>query len=815
MKTFTFVIGILLSAIASYAVAPTGGDGNAPSGIRTSDNPPTVNAEPFSVCIEAENSNGTGPITEDPNASNGKTRGAQDNWDHYVDYEVFGAPAGRYALTIRYYAEGDAWTWLSINGAETAPVVGLPATNSWNIVWGERTIDVTLTEGYSKIRIGGLPSHSPARQDRICLVRTGDTGQPVSCDYKIRPFSVEIHPIYTPGQTMNLSAKCTGGDCGATTFAWSGNGIALNGETISTAAPMAVGDYFYSVTASKPGCPDTTATMQIRVQNTPVECDYIVGTVVSDYTPSCGQGMWAIADCNGFGCVGLDYKWSGPGLDISGPGESSVNFYAPSQNGTYTYTRTTSKPGCPDNVTEFKLIITDCGDGPFKVCLEAEDAGGTGPVTTDPNASGGKTRGGQDRQDYSVYYLVHDVQVDGPHAITFRYYAEANTAIEVQLNSEPYPYKIELPASNSWNIVWKEHTLVFGLRKGLNIIILKGLPGYSPVRHDRMCIEQLPGTGVSCDFNVTANASTTSPQCGSWFTLSGDCTGPDCGSIFYNWHGPDGFGRYTQNIDVQAPSANGIYTYTLVAGREGCVSKNIPVDIMVNSCPTSGGSTYACVEAENAMSNGATSSDPNASNGQTRGSQNDYNYYVDYQLDNFAAGTYPVTLRYYAEATAKVSVSVNGGVILPEVQLPPTNSWNIVSREETFWVTLVPGQNTIRIQGLSGPAVRQDKICVGNVQSNARMAAPEFISTPTDLTLLQAYPNPAPGEFKASFHLKMGEAATIRVTDVQGKVWHTRSVSGKGSHEERIKLDHAPAGIYLLQVKKPDSVETKKILLTR
>ena len=95
------------------------------------------------------------------------------------------------------------------------------------------------------------------------------------------------------------------------------------------------------------------------------------------------------------------------------------------------------------------------------------------------------------------------------------------------------------------------------------------------------------------------------------------------------------------------------------------------------------------------------------------------------------------------------------------------------------------------------------------------MAAPEFISTPTDLTLLQAYPNPAPGEFKASFHLKTGEAATIRVTDVQGKVWHSRSVKGKGPHEERISLGNAPAGIYLLQVKKPDSVETKKILLTR
>jgi hypothetical protein len=815
MKTCTFVICFLLSAIASYATASTGGYPGNSADITATGNRPTAISEPFSVCVEAEDSDGTGPITEDANASNGKTRGSQTEWAHQVNYEVFGAPAGRYQMTIRYYAEGDAWTWVSVNGAETAPVVGLPATNSWNIVWGERTININLTEGYNKITIGGLPFHSPTRQDRICLVRTGDTNQPISCDFNIRPYSVEPYPIYTPGQTMNLSAKCTGGDCSATSFAWSGAGVTTSAETISLAAPTTLGYYTYTVTASKPGCADTTATMQIRVQTTPAICDYIVGTIVSDYTPTCGQGISAHADCNGIGCVGLNYKWTGPGVDISGPTSSSINFYAPSQNGTYTYTRTTSKPGCPDKTGDFKLTITDCGDGPFSVCLESEDAGGTGPVTEDANASGGKTRGGQDRSDYSVSYIVHDVQVEGPHAITFRYYAEANTAVEVQTNGEIYPHKIELPASNSWNIVWTERTLVFALKKGLNIINVKGLPGYSPVRHDRICIVEMPGTPPSCDFNVTASASTPNPACGSQFTMTANCSGPDCGSVYYNWYGDNGFGRYTQTIDVTAPSANGSYSLSVSVGKDGCAQKIIYVPFDVTSCPTSGGETSACVEAEHSASNGSGTSDPNASNGQTRGSQNNYDYYVDYQLNNFAAGSYPVRLRYYAEASAQVSVSVNGNIAIQTVQLPPTGSWNIVAREETFWVTLPAGNSTIRIQGLPGAACRQDKICVGNTQNNARMAVPELLQTQADIPLLQAYPNPAPGEFKAVFHLKTGETGSMQVTDVQGKVWHTRNVSGKGTHEERINLGNAPAGIYLLQVKKPDSVETKKVLLTQ
>lgn len=95
------------------------------------------------------------------------------------------------------------------------------------------------------------------------------------------------------------------------------------------------------------------------------------------------------------------------------------------------------------------------------------------------------------------------------------------------------------------------------------------------------------------------------------------------------------------------------------------------------------------------------------------------------------------------------------------------------------------------------------------------MAAPESLQSQSDIPVLQAFPNPASSEFKAAFYLKPGQAGTIQVTDVQGKIWQTRHVKGKGSHEERINLGNAPSGIYLLQVKKPDAVETKKILIVR
>jgi len=794
MKTFTFVICILLSAIASYATAAASGS-----------------PAPFTVCLEAEKGNGDGPFSPDPNASNGLTRGAQNGPEYFVEYVTNVPSTSKYKVTLRYYAERNALVNVSVNGGKPFQVE-LPASHSWNIAWTEHTIEVNLIGSTNRIRIQELPGYD-VRQDKICWTEIPGTEWTITCDYQVNPWAVGNPPSYQPGQTVTLDARCSGSDCDVASMAWIGNEMIFSGEVASFAAPATPGDYTYTLFATRYGCTtDTSVNLTIHVQNTSAECDYVVGSILSDYTPACGQGMSVSADCFGTGCAGLTYKWNGPGLDAWG---STVNFYAPTQNGTYTYTRTSSKPGCADQTSDFQLTVTSCGDGPYSICLEAENALGSGPITEDPNASGGKTKGGQDRQDYTVSYQVHDVQAEGPHAITFRYYAEANTAIEVTINNEIFPYKIELPSSDSWNIVWTERTVVFALQKGLNFIEVKGMPGYSPVRHDKICIEQTPGTPPACDFVVVPHLSTFTPQCGSQITLSSNCSGADCGPVFYNWYGPDGYARYTKTIDVPVPAANGTYYYTLVAGKEGCASRHIPVSFTVNDCASPSGETSACVEAENMASNGAGTSDPNASNGQTRGSQNNYDYYVDYQLNDFAAGTYAVRLRYYAEASAQVSVSVNGNIAIAALQLPPTYSWNIAAREETFYITLAEGQNTIRIQGLPGAAARQDRICVGNSQNNARIAVPEFLQTQSDASLLQAYPNPASGEFKAVFNLPTGKPATVRVVDVQGKIWHSRNVAGKGTHEERINLGNAPAGIYLLEVKKPDSVETKKILLTR
>jgi hypothetical protein len=131
MKTCTLLICLLFLVNASYATVMEGGYPGKPIDIDLINSPNHVpgKVEPFSVCLEAENSNGTSPVTDDPNASNGKTRGDQNNWDHYVEYAVNGVlAAGEHQLTIRYYAVGDATVSISVNGVMKVPV-GCAACN--------------------------------------------------------------------------------------------------------------------------------------------------------------------------------------------------------------------------------------------------------------------------------------------------------------------------------------------------------------------------------------------------------------------------------------------------------------------------------------------------------------------------------------------------------------------------------------------------------------------------------------------------------------------------------------------------------------
>ncbi|WP_353719555.1 hypothetical protein [Dyadobacter sp. 676] len=320
MKTCTLVICLLLSALGVYATAPADGDAGTASKV-------AAVAEPFTICLEAENANSDAPVSGDPNASNGEARGAQNTWDYFVEYQTDVPTAGKYLITLRYNAEQDSPVNVSINAGTSTQIV-LPASYSWNIAWKEHTFEVDLPAGNNRIRIKELPGYN-VRQDKVCWTENGPS-DPV-CEFEIAPSTAARYEL---GDDMAFFANCSGANCDEVTFTWTGNGILRYGNIIGLKTPSVPGTYTYDLFATKSGCSNKTGSVTVEVVITP-GCDYNVSASVSNATPQCSEPITLSAQCTGPDCDGVRYSWGGGGLNVSGqsitvpapPGKRNIQLF--------------------------------------------------------------------------------------------------------------------------------------------------------------------------------------------------------------------------------------------------------------------------------------------------------------------------------------------------------------------------------------------------------------------------------------------------------------------------------------------------------
>lgn len=246
----------------------------------------------------------------------------------------------------------------------------------------------------------------------------------------------------------------------------------------------------------------------------------------------------------------------------------------------------------------------------------------------------------------------------------------------------------------------------------------------------------------------------------------------------YTWSG-NGLSSSNSSVSTNVPSSNGTYTYTVTASKSGCGNQTGSVNVTVSGCSGGGGSLNQCIESESSSGSGAITSDPNASNGSTRGEENNYNHYVDYVVTNVpSAGTYYVKLRYYSSAAPTIGVQINGGGS-NSISLPSSGSLNIVWAEHTFTVSLSAGTNTIRIQGTGTGSCRQDCICVSNNPLRIGLEK-ESLSTDTEASILELYPNPTGGKVTVQYYLEKGQKASLQFINASGQVLLQKALSGEG-----------------------------------
>lgn len=330
---------------------------------------------------------------------------------------------------------------------------------------------------------------------------------------------------------------------------------------------------------------------------------------------------------------------------------------------------------------------------------------------------------------------------------------------------------------------------------------------------DRTC----PASSGTCDFNITLTTSNLNPQLNVPFTLTATCVGSGCSGVAYEWAAQGQESGIYGNPQTVEPPYTGVIDYTVIASKDAssCTYKSAHLRLNIQDGVTNPAFSQ-CIESENSNGNGSVTSDPNASNGSTRGDEFNYNKYVDYEVINVpVAGLYKVKLRYYASSQPSINVSVAVSGFSQTLQIPASNSWNIVWREETINVNLNAGTNTIRIQGVGGGSCRQDRICVTDPNSTARIGAGELAFQNESKQELQVFPNPSKGEFEVEFYLEKGEPADLTVTSIAGQTLQKRSVVGNGIHREKFNVANGAPGMYLFNVIKRDNIEVKKILINR
>ena len=261
----------------------------------------------------------------------------------------------------------------------------------------------------------------------------------------------------------------------------------------------------------------------------------------------------------------------------------------------------------------------------------------------------------------------------------------------------------------------------------------------------------------NCNFAVapTISDGNANRACGQGVTLNANCTGSDCGSVSYSWSG-NGIPANSNgsSVSFNVPGTGGSYGYSVTASKAGCANQTNGVNINV-SC---GGGCAAF----------------------TNGSD------VAYR----AIGDPNVKVRVQVRGNCKYAVWSDGSEDMPRDWLP--------------YITANPGFTTATISSC---------LKFNGEACGARLAAEE--PTQTEGLDLRVAPNPSNGRFTVHFQTKLGETATLRLSDLNGRaVRATQTIRGTGGeHAEAIVLPASVHGVLLLDVVSGAQRASQKIII--
>ncbi|MBP6334433.1 MAG: T9SS type A sorting domain-containing protein [Bacteroidia bacterium] len=267
------------------------------------------------------------------------------------------------------------------------------------------------------------------------------------------------------------------------------------------------------------------------------------------------------------------------------------------------------------------------------------------------------------------------------------------------------------------------------------------------------------------------------------------------------------------------PSIASTTTYYAVAGITGCFSNFMPVIATVDPMPTAPTVTAAqnCGSAVLTLNASATNpmtwySAPTGGSIVTTG--------------NSYQATFNTTTTYYVEANDGTCPSTRTPVTAtiftpPSVVLGPDTVSIITGQTLTLnagsgyvsylWST---GDTTQSINVNTTAVIYVTVIDVNNCEGSDTIVV-NLITGVTDISnqmTINVYPNPSSGKFELMID-NVNSAFDLSIMDVIGQKIFADLHSGSNTYSTSIDLSSAAKGIYFLQIRTPEGVLTKRILL--
>ncbi len=262
----------------------------------------------------------------------------------------------------------------------------------------------------------------------------------------------------------------------------------------------------------------------------------------------------------------------------------------------------------------------------------------------------------------------------------------------------------------------------------------------------------------NCNFAPSVSSNVATPTCGQGVQLTAGCNGVDCGGVSYSWSG-NGISGNGPTVSFNLPNANSSFTYTLTMSKAGCANQTANQTFTLSGCGGGGGPCAAFTEGTD----------------------------VAYR----AVGDPNVKVRVVVRGNCKYAVWSDGSEDMPYDWMPYVNTIGSFTKADMRQCLKFSGEPCGARMGVAEPGVEV-----------------------ADLGLRIA-PNPSNGRFTVHFQTKLGEVASLRLSDLTGRaVRATQSITGTGGeHTEAVVLPGHVRGIVIVDVVSGGRRASQKVLI--